>query len=265
MSDRVLIGARRANRTDGARWNCPAWAFPSASSTSRPLPRRRPVPSASRPRITAELLELRGLAEEMVRLGNPGLAASFYGGGKRGFGFDFTRIDSRHHYLPVHIAGRDRAHPAHGGREAGCPDRRGVELVGRAQDVLSPDPNPVRVVLRHAAGRLEQGAAALASSPPRARTASCAGHPRPSLRGQDARGAVRLGRPAPCGQLAETDLHIFSSAHGFLGLFPMGNRALPPDGQQPSQPAQQGHGTDGPGVASDLRPAACRSRRGSGT
>src|SRR5260370_34696139 len=26
------------------------------------------------------------------------------------------------------------------------------------------------------------------------------------------------------GQLAETDLHIFSSAYGFLGLFPMGNR-----------------------------------------
>jgi hypothetical protein len=36
------------------------------------------------------LLELRGLAEEMVRLGNPGLAASFYGGGKRVFRLDFT-------------------------------------------------------------------------------------------------------------------------------------------------------------------------------
>jgi hypothetical protein len=45
------------------------------------------------------LLELRGLADEMVRLGNPGLAASFYGGGKRIFRLDFTRIDSRYHYL----------------------------------------------------------------------------------------------------------------------------------------------------------------------
>jgi 2-polyprenyl-6-methoxyphenol hydroxylase-like FAD-dependent oxidoreductase len=46
---------------------------------------------------TLELLELRGLADEMVRLGNPGFAASFYGGGKRVFCLDFTRIDSRYH------------------------------------------------------------------------------------------------------------------------------------------------------------------------
>ncbi|HEX3448778.1 MAG TPA: FAD-dependent monooxygenase [Isosphaeraceae bacterium] len=32
---------------------------------------------------TLELLELRGVENEMVRLGNPGLAASFYGAGKR--------------------------------------------------------------------------------------------------------------------------------------------------------------------------------------
>src|SRR3984893_2940058 len=48
---------------------------------------------------TLELLELRGLADEMVRIGNPGLAASFYGGAKRVFRLDFTRIDSRYHYL----------------------------------------------------------------------------------------------------------------------------------------------------------------------
>src|SRR5712672_1178764 len=48
---------------------------------------------------TLELLELRGLADEMVRLGNPGLAASFYGGGKRAFRLDFTRIDSSYHYF----------------------------------------------------------------------------------------------------------------------------------------------------------------------
>ena len=36
---------------------------------------------------------------------------------------------------------------------------RGVELVELAQDVPSPDPNPVTVVLRHADGRLEQAQA----------------------------------------------------------------------------------------------------------
>jgi 2-polyprenyl-6-methoxyphenol hydroxylase-like FAD-dependent oxidoreductase len=47
---------------------------------------------------TLELLELRGLADEMVRLGNPGLAASIYGGGKRVLRLDFTRLDSRYNY-----------------------------------------------------------------------------------------------------------------------------------------------------------------------
>src|SRR6267143_1079749 len=44
---------------------------------------------------TLELLELRSLADEMFLLGNPGLAASFYGGGTRVFRLDFTRIYSR--------------------------------------------------------------------------------------------------------------------------------------------------------------------------
>ena len=47
---------------------------------------------------TLELLEKRSLSEEMVRLGNPGLAGSVYGGGARVFRLDFTQIDSRYDY-----------------------------------------------------------------------------------------------------------------------------------------------------------------------
>src|SRR5579862_477417 len=47
---------------------------------------------------TLELFEQRGLADEMVRLGNAGPAASIYAGGKRVLQLDFTRIDSRYHY-----------------------------------------------------------------------------------------------------------------------------------------------------------------------
>src|SRR6266404_3791243 len=96
---------------------------------------------------TLELLELRGLADEMVRLGNPGLAASFYGGGKRVFRLDFTRIDSRYHYLLFISQAETERILRTAVEKQGVRIERGVELVGLAQDVLSHDPNPVRVVL----------------------------------------------------------------------------------------------------------------------
>ena len=92
----------------------------------------------------------------MVRLGNPGLAASFYGGGKRVFRLDFTRIDSRYHYLLFISQAETERILRTAVEKQGVRIERGVELVGLAQDVLSHDPNPVRVVLRHADGRLEQ-------------------------------------------------------------------------------------------------------------
>ena len=46
------------------------------------------------------------------------------------------------------------------GRQAGVPStERGVELIALSQDALSHDPSPVRVVLRHPDGRIEQAAA----------------------------------------------------------------------------------------------------------
>ena len=52
-----------------------------------------------------------------------------------------------------------RTPPAHGGRKAEGPDRARRRTGELAQDVPSPDPNPVTVVLRHAHGRLEQAQA----------------------------------------------------------------------------------------------------------
>src|ERR1700730_18444110 len=108
---------------------------------------------------TLELLELRGLADEMVRLGNPGLAARFYGGGEGVFRLDFTRIDSRYHYLLFISQAETERILSTAVEKQGVQIERGVELVALAQDVLSHDPNPVRVVLRHADGRLEQAQA----------------------------------------------------------------------------------------------------------
>jgi 2-polyprenyl-6-methoxyphenol hydroxylase-like FAD-dependent oxidoreductase len=172
---------------------------------------------------TLELLELRGLADEMVRLGNPGLAASFYGGGKRAFRLDFTRVDSRYHYLLFISQAETERILRRAVEKQGVRIERGVELVGLAQDVFSRDPNPVRVVLRHADGRLEQAQAPWLISAEGAHSTVRATLDLP-FEGKTRDEQYALGDLHIDGELAETDLHIFSSAHGFLGLFPMGNR-----------------------------------------
>src|ERR1700758_2848937 len=48
---------------------------------------------------TLELLEQRGLASSLVKLGNPGFAFSNYGDGKRIFRLEFDRISSKYNYL----------------------------------------------------------------------------------------------------------------------------------------------------------------------
>src|ERR1700751_865092 len=172
---------------------------------------------------TLELLELRGLADEMVRLGNPGLAASFHDGGKRVLRLDFTRIDSRYHYLLFISQAETERILRTAVEKQGDRIERGVELVGLAQDVLSPDPNPVRVVLRHADGRLEQAQAPWLISAEGAHSIVRATLDIP-FEGKTRDEQYALGDLHIDGELAETDLHIFSSAHGFLGLFPMGKR-----------------------------------------
>src|SRR5258708_952109 len=172
---------------------------------------------------TLELLELRGLAGEMVRLGNPGLAASFYGGAKRAFRLDFTRVDSRYHYLLFISQAETERILRTAVEKQGVRIERDVELVGLAQDAHSPDPNPVRVVLRHADGRLEQAQASWLISAEGAHSTVRATLDVP-FEGKTRDEQYALGDLHIDGELGETDLHILSSAHGFLGLFPMGNR-----------------------------------------
>ncbi|HEX3448777.1 MAG TPA: FAD-dependent monooxygenase [Isosphaeraceae bacterium] len=75
------------------------------------------------------------------------------------FRLDFTWIDSRYRYLLFISQAETERILRTAVEKQGVRTERGVELVGVAQDVPSPDPNPVRVVLRHAASRLEQAQA----------------------------------------------------------------------------------------------------------
>ena len=172
---------------------------------------------------TLELFEQRGLAGEMVRLGNPGPGASIYAEGKRVFWLDFTRIDSRYNYsLFISQAETERILRT-AVEKQGVRIERGVEQVGLAQDALSPDPNPVRVVLRHADGRLEQAQAPWLISAEGAHSTVRATLDLP-FEGHTREEQYALGDVHVEGELAETDAHIFSAAQGFVSVFPMGHR-----------------------------------------
>jgi len=170
---------------------------------------------------TLELMQQRGLAEEMVRLGNPAPYGSIYGGGKRVFRLDYGHVDSRYNYtLFLSQAETERILREAVGRQ-GIAIERGVELVGLSQDALSHDPAPVKAVLHHADGQLEQAQAPWLISAEGAhslvRTTLDLQFEGKTLDQQYALGDLHID-----GDLPPTDFHIFSSPHGFMGLFPMG-------------------------------------------
>ena len=129
--------------------------------------------------------------------------------------------------------------------------------------MLSHDPTPVRVVLRHADGRLEQAQAPWLISAEGAHSIVRATLDLP-FEGKTRDEQYALGDLHIDGELAETDLHIFSSEHGFLGLFPMGNRRFRLMASNPlSRPSKD----TAPRSRSCKRSttSARPSRRGSGT
>ena len=170
---------------------------------------------------TLELMHQRGLAAEMVRLGNPARGATVFGGGERVFRLAFGHVDSRYDYLLfLSQAETERILREAIGRQ-GVTIERGVELVGLSQDVLSHDPAPVKVVLHHPDGRLEQAQAPWLISAEGAHSMV-----RTTLdmqfEGRTHPEAYALGDLLIDGDLPDTDFYVFSSPHGFMGLFPMG-------------------------------------------
>jgi 2-polyprenyl-6-methoxyphenol hydroxylase-like FAD-dependent oxidoreductase len=99
---------------------------------------------------------------------------------------------------------------------------RGVELVGFAQDVLTRDPNPVKVVLRHADGRLEQARAPWLIDAEGAHSIVRATLDM-SFEGMTFDQTYALGDVLVGGDLGEDTFHLFSTEYGFLGMFPLGH------------------------------------------
>jgi len=170
---------------------------------------------------TLELMQQRGLADEMVRLGNPAPGGSVYGGGKRVVRLDYGHIDSKYNYTLFLSQAETERILRDAVNQQGVTIERGVELVGLSQDALSHDPAPVKATLRHPDGGLEQAEAPWLISAEGAHSVV-----RTTLdlkfEGTTHDEQYALGDLHIDGDLPATDMHIFSSPNGFMGLFPMG-------------------------------------------
>jgi 2-polyprenyl-6-methoxyphenol hydroxylase-like FAD-dependent oxidoreductase len=210
---------------------------PAAPSAGAPPPERsRAIGIQAR---TLELLEMRGLSEEMVRCGHPTHGASVYSGGKRLFHLDFGHIDSPYHYLLFLSQMETERILQEATAKLGVALERGVRLVAFAQDALTDDPSPVKVVLCHADGRLEQAATPWLIDAEGAHSTVRATLGLP-FEGRTIDETYALGDLLVDGDLAEDDFHIFSTEYGFLGLFPLGHRrfriiaGVPPSKARPA-------------------------------
>jgi 2-polyprenyl-6-methoxyphenol hydroxylase-like FAD-dependent oxidoreductase len=229
MSDPVLVvGAGPTGMTAalelsrlgiGVRLVDKAPEHPSASAQPPPE-RSRAIGVQAR---TLELLDMRGLAGELLRCGHPTAGVTVYGGGKRLFRLDFGGIDSRHHYLLFVSQMQTERILCEAIAARGVAIERGVELVGFSQDALAPDPSPVKVMLRHEDGRLEQARAPWLIDAEGAHSVVRATLGLP-FEGRTMDEVYALGDVRVDGDLAENDFHLFSTDYGFMGLFPFGGR-----------------------------------------
>jgi 2-polyprenyl-6-methoxyphenol hydroxylase-like FAD-dependent oxidoreductase len=108
---------------------------------------------------TLELFEQRGLAEEMVRLGNKGRFGSIYGGGKLVFRLDFGHVESRYPFMLLISQAETERILREAVARQGVTPQWNTELVGIGQDALSHDASPVQGILKLADGSLERVAA----------------------------------------------------------------------------------------------------------
>src|SRR6266478_4911637 len=201
---------------------------------------------------TLELLEQRGLAEEMVRLGNKGRFASIYGDGKRVFRLDFGHVESRYPFMLLISQAETERILREAIARQGVTPQWNTELVGIGQDALSQDASPVQGILKLADGSLERVAAPWLISAEGAHSLvrttldlPFEGHTREE---QYVLGDLLV---APAGQ---RHLHLFvrSRLHGPV---PNGRRAFPPYRLQSAQQSFEGCRTFVGRITEDLRPA----------
>ncbi|WP_324676301.1 FAD-dependent monooxygenase [Hymenobacter sp. GOD-10R] len=219
----LIIGAGPTGMTAAmelARFGVPVRLIdkmPTPSTTSRAL--------AVQAR-TLELLEQRGLTQQMLQVGNRGTAATLYSDSKRLGRIELANIPSRYNYiLLISQAETERLLREHLAQQ-GVVIERGTELVAFSQIESASNLGKnagVRTVLRNQAGQLEELDAAYAISAEGAhslmrRTLNL------EFKGKSLPQRYAVADLYLDSDLPDNELSIFLTSHGFLAVFPMGNR-----------------------------------------
>lgn len=175
---------------------------------------------------TLELFEQRGLIQEMLQIGNPATAATIYGNGKCLGKVHLGEIKSRYNYILLISQGETERILREQLARQGISIERGTEMINFSQLESSSESglnDGVKAVLRNSVGSLEELEAAYLISAEGShstvrRTLNL------EFQGKSHKQSYTLADLHLDGDIPDDELSIFTAAHGFLGVFPMGNR-----------------------------------------
>ena len=165
---------------------------------------------------TLEEFQLRGLADDLVRIGHHATGGDIYGEGKLLIHVDFTKIPSSYNYL-LFLSQNDTDRILREALEAaGAAIEWGVKMIAFGQDASG-----VTATLEHCDGSIEEIRPAYVIDAEGAHSIirSTLGL---EFKGKTLDETFLLGDVHITSDLPNSNFHIFSSQQGFLGLFPMG-------------------------------------------
>jgi 2-polyprenyl-6-methoxyphenol hydroxylase-like FAD-dependent oxidoreductase len=179
---------------------------PAPSSTSRALGIQA---------RTLELLRPRGIADDLLSLGNRVRATALHAGGERLGGIEFATMASEFDYILMLAQSDTERLLAEHAAALGVTVERGVEFVGLDQG------DDVRVVVRDQDGHSDTIAASyvIAADGSHSPVRKALGLP---FEGRSLPQDYVLGDVRLSGDLPEDQLSIFLASNGFLAVFPMG-------------------------------------------
>ncbi|WP_158615320.1 FAD-dependent monooxygenase [Acidipila sp. EB88] len=169
---------------------------------------------------TLELMHQRGLADEMVALGNKGLFTTMYAAGKQLGQVDLRQIDSRFNYTLLLAQSETERILREKLEESGVLIERQTELVAFEQPERG---SGVQAMLRKGDGSLEEFEATYLIDAEGAHSVVRRAAHLP-FDGKSMPNSYALADLHVDGDVAEDQLSIFLASSGLLAAFPMGNR-----------------------------------------
>ena len=172
---------------------------------------------------TMELFHQRGLADEMLALGNKGRATTIYAEGKQLGRIDLSLIDSRFNYILLLAQSETerilREHVAHQGVSV----ETATELIAIGQGEGASNGEAVTAILRRGDGVIEELRAAFVIAADGAH--SLLRHTlQLAFPGKSLEQSYALADLHADSSLSDDELSIFLAEHGLLAIFPLGNR-----------------------------------------